>query len=136
VRVLTSPAINRGLDLDEQTVLFEIGGKLKKFFAALIVATLLVSVNSAPASAASCTKAEVNALGDLDFEVGMASITGDLTDFYKQVARSKKSTKKKSLKDFFTKVERVISSENGVWRTGPSANVRKELRNKLQYRRC
>ena len=109
---------------------------LRSLITATIFSLALGIVINPPASAAACTKAEIKALQAVDFEMAMTSISGDLTDLFAAISKASKATKKKSLKDFYKKLESAVESDNGVLKMGPSRTMWRTLQTKYQYNRC
>jgi hypothetical protein len=109
---------------------------LKTLVTSTIFVVALGIVVTPSANAAPCTKAEIKALQAVDFEMAMTSLSGDLTDLFAEISKSSKATKKKSLKDFYKKLESAVESDNGVLKTGPSRTMWRTLQTKYQYNRC
>jgi hypothetical protein len=109
---------------------------LNRSIAIALLTALLGLTGTAPSFAAKCTSVEIASMKKVDFEMALASISGDLTDLFKSIEKAKKATKKKSLKSFYSKLESAVEGDNGVLRVGDSRTMWRTLQSKYTYNRC
>jgi uncharacterized protein YqgV (UPF0045/DUF77 family) len=101
-----------------------------------VIASIL-SVSSAPSSnAVACTAKEIASMQKVDFQMAMTSLSGDLTDLFAAITKASNSTKNKSLKTFYAKLEAAVEEDNGVLQVGESRKMWRTLQTKYQYKRC
>ena len=110
--------------------------RMRNLIAATVTAALVTVTFTPTATAAKCTKAELNLMQKVDFQMALASISGDLKGVFKAVSTARNGTKNPALKKFYNQVESAVESDNGVLSNGPSRKMWRTLQSKLQYKRC